>query len=191
MLEGVFLLCKAEDKVIVGMIACFKPQKSPEDFIEVAARVLAKTDRAHFLMAGDGELRPSIEERIRRHNIGPHVTLLGWQSEKDMPEVYRNLDVVVLTSLWEGLPCVFSEAMASGLPIVATNVDGAREAIIDGENGYLHEPHNIEGMAQSVIGLVRNSELRQAMGSRGKARVAEFDIETSVARLEEAYRGCF
>jgi len=80
--------------------------------------------------------------------------------------------------------------MASELPIVATNVDGAREAIVIGENGYLHQPHEIEGMANSVIELVRNPGLRHEMGKRGKARVAEFDIETSVARLEEAYREC-
>jgi glycosyltransferase involved in cell wall biosynthesis len=177
-----------EDKVIVGMVACFKMQKSPEDFIEVAARVLAKDGRAHFLMAGDGELRPSIEERIRRHNIGRHVTLLGWQSEKEMPEVYRNLDVVVLTSLWEGLPCVFSEAMACELPIVATNVDGAREAIIDGENGYLHEPHDVEAMAGSVLKLVRDPELRRRMGQQGNSRVMEFDIGTSVDAVESTYR---
>ena len=126
-----------EDKVIIGMVACLKPQKSPEDFIEIAARVLDQTDQAHFVMAGDGELRASVEERIRQYGIGGHITLLGWQNEQDMPEIYRNLDIVVLTSLWEGLPCVFSEAMACELPIVATNVDGAREAIIDGENGYL------------------------------------------------------
>jgi glycosyltransferase involved in cell wall biosynthesis len=100
-----------EDRVVVGMVACFKPQKSPEDFIEVAARVLKKTDRVHFIMAGDGELRTAVEDRIRKHNIWQHVTLLGWQNENDMPEIYRNLDVVVLTSLWEGLPCVFSDGM--------------------------------------------------------------------------------
>ena len=70
--------------------------------------------------------------------------MLGWQNEKDMPEIYRNLDIVVLTSLWEGLPCVFSEAMAAELPIVATNVDGATEAIVDGVSGFLHQPHDIE-----------------------------------------------
>src|SRR5262245_15695557 len=177
-----------EDKVIVGMIACFKPQKSPEDFIEVAARVLAKTDRVHFLMAGDGELRASVEQRIRKHNLERHVTLLGWQNEQEMPEVYRNLDIVVLTSLWEGLPCVFSEAMACELPIVATNVDGAREAIKEGENGYLHEPHDVAGMAESVLKLVADAELRNTMGLRGKSRVMEFDIETSVAAVESVYR---
>jgi glycosyltransferase involved in cell wall biosynthesis len=177
-----------ENKVIVGMIACFKPQKSPEDFIEVAAQVLKKTDRAHFLMAGDGELRASVEERIRRHGIGRHVTLLGWQDEQEMPEVYRNLDIVVLTSLWEGLPCVFSEAMACELPIVATNVDGAREAIMDGDNGFLHEPHDVDAMAESVLRLVNEPETRRRMGERGKSRVMEFDIGTSVDTVESTYQ---
>ena len=179
-----------EDKVIVGMVACFKPQKSPEDFVEVAARVLAKTDQAHFVMAGDGERRRFIEERIQRHGISRHITLLGWQNENDMPEVYRNLDIVVLTSLWEGLPCVFSEAMACELPIVATNVDGAREAIVAGENGYLHEPHDVDGMAESVLKLINDPGLRRTMGNRGKSRVMEFDIGTSVAVVEATYRDC-
>ncbi len=177
-----------ENKVVVGMVACFKPQKSPIDFVDIAARVLGESSDAHFVMAGDGELRPAIEARIREHGIGEHITLLGWQS--DMPEVYRNLDLVVLTSLWEGLPCVFSEAMACALPIVATNVDGAREAILDGDNGYLHEPHDIEGMANSVLRLIADPEFRLEMGRRGKGRAMQFDISTSVATLESAYREC-
>ncbi len=175
-------------KLVIGMVACLKPQKSPVDFIDVAARVLSERKDVHFVMAGDGELRSDVEARIRERGIEANVTLLGWQ--QDMPEIYRNLDIVVLTSLWEGLPCVFSEAMASELPIVATNVDGAREAIVDGETGYLHQPHDIEGMARSVLELVRNPELRRQMGARGKSRVAEFDIGTSVNRLEQAYREC-
>jgi glycosyltransferase involved in cell wall biosynthesis len=143
---------------------------------------------AHFVLAGDGELRPEVEKRIAEHGIGDRITLLGWQS--DMPEVYRNLDIVVLTSLWEGLPCVFSEAMAGELPLVATNVDGAREAIVDGHNGFLHQPHDIEGMANSVMKLLDDPELRQTMGQRGKSRVMEFDISTSVANLESAYQEC-
>jgi glycosyltransferase involved in cell wall biosynthesis len=154
----------------------------------MVARVVKETERAHFVMAGDGELRPAIEARIRELGIGRHITLLGWQ--KDMPEIYRNLDVVVLTSLWEGLPCVFSEAMAVGLPIVATNVDGAREAIVDGENGFLHAPHDIDGLAQSVLKLVSQPDLCRKMGESGKSRVMEFDISTSVGNLELAYRHC-
>jgi glycosyltransferase involved in cell wall biosynthesis len=160
------------------------------DFVDVAAAVLKQTPRAHFVMAGDGELRPQIEARIRHHGIESHMTLLGWKNENEMPGLYRNLDIVVLTSLWEGLPCVFSEAMACELPIVATNVDGAREAIVHEDNGFLHEPHDIAGMAQSVVKLVENSEMRKAMGARGKSRVMEFDISTSVSNLETAYREC-
>jgi glycosyltransferase involved in cell wall biosynthesis len=178
------------DRVTIGMVACFKPQKSPVDFVDVAAAVLKQTPRAHFVMAGDGELRPKIEARIRHHGIESHMTLLGWKNENEMPGLYRNLDIVVLTSLWEGLPCVFSEAMACELPIVATNVDGAREAIVHEDNGFLHEPHDIAGMAQSVVKLVENSEMRKAMGARGKSRVMEFDISTSVSNLETAYREC-
>ena len=176
------------DRIIVGMVACFKPQKSPEDFIEVAARVLKKTQRAHFVMAGDGDLRPSVESRIRQYNIGEKVTLLGWQRENEMPELYRNLDIVVLTSLWEGLPCVFSEAMACGLPLVATNVDGAREAIVESENGFLHEPHDVDGMAASVLRLIGDEGLRCRMGERGKSRAMEFDIAKSVDIVESTYR---
>jgi glycosyltransferase involved in cell wall biosynthesis len=178
-----------EDKLIVGMVACFKEQKSPEDFIEVAARVLQKTERAHFVMAGDGDLRPSVEDRIRKHGISDHVSLLGWQRESEMPELYNNLDIVVLTSLWEGLPCVFSEAMACELPIVATNVDGAREAIVDSENGFLHNPHDVDGMAQSVLRLIADDDLRHRMGRCGKGRVMEFDIGTSVDVVDSTYRG--
>jgi glycosyltransferase involved in cell wall biosynthesis len=177
-----------EDKVVVGMVACLKTQKAPEDFIEVAARVLKKNQNVHFVMAGDGELRPSVEERIRRYSIGDKVTLLGWQRESEMPELYRNLDVVVLTSLWEGLPCVFSEAMACELPIVATNVDGAREAIVSEENGFLHEPHDVDGMAESVVKLVGDEGLRHKMGACGKSRVMEFDIGTSVNVVDATYR---
>ena len=122
------------------------------------------------------------------HILGPHKVTLMTLERLPLPKICRNLDVVVLTSLWEGLPCVFSEAMACELPIVATNVDGAREAITDGENGYLHEPHDVERMAESVLKLVDDADLRNTMGSRGKSGVMEFDIATSVAAVESVYR---
>ena len=175
-----------DGRVIVGMVACMKPQKSPIDFIDVASRVLEERKDVHFVIAGDGELRGAVEARIGELEISDHVTLLGWQT--DMPAVYRNLDIFVLTSLWEGQPCVFAEAMASGLPIVATTADGAREAIVDGTTGYVHAPRDVAAMARSVLRLVDDSGLRHAMGDAGRERVGEFDIDTSVLRLEEAYR---
>ncbi len=175
-----------DGKTVVGMVACLKPQKCPADFVDVAAEILRNRNDVHFVMAGDGELRSEVEDRIKHHGITSHVSLLGWQ--RDMPEVYRNLDIMVLTSLWEGLPCVFSEAMASELPIVATNVDGAAEAIVNGETGFLHERHDIEGMARSVNTLLSDPTMRKTMGKNGRSRVAEFDINTAVAVLENSYR---
>lgn len=178
----------SEDKAVVGMIACFKPQKAPVDFVDVAARVLRETDRVHFIMAGDGELRAQVEARIRHHGIQDRITLLGWQPVEDMPEIYRSLDIMVLTSLWEGMARVFSEANASGLPIVATKVDGAREAVTDGENGFLLDFHDVEGIAGAVLRLVRDPELRRTMGERGREQVKEFDVRTAMATLESEYR---
>jgi glycosyltransferase involved in cell wall biosynthesis len=179
-----------KEKVIVGMVACFKPEKSPADFVEIAARVLKQTDRVHFVMIGDGELRHEVEARIRQHGLEQRITLLGWQNIEVMPEIYRNLDVVVLTSLWEGLPRVFAEAMATGLPIVATSVGGAREAVIDGETGFLFQPHDVEGMANAVLNLVVDPDLRKRMGTSGKERVVEFDVRTAISGLESEYRKC-
>ena len=179
-----------EDRVVIGMVACFKPEKAPTDFVDMAARILQKTGNVHFVMVGDGELRPSVEARIREHGIEQHFTLLGWQPIEVMPQTYRNFDIVVLTSLWEGLPRIFAEAMACGLPIVATNVGGAREAVIDGETGYLFNPHDVEGMAGAVLKLITDPQLRKSLGAKGKERVVEFDVRTAIAGLESEYRKC-
>ncbi len=180
----------SEDKVVIGMVACFKPEKAPTDFVDMAARIVQKTDGVHFVMVGDGELRPSVEARIREHGIEQHFTLLGWQPIEVMPQTYRNFDIVVLTSLWEGLPRIFAEAMACGLPIVATNVGGAREAVIDGETGYLFDPHDVEGMAGAVLKLTIDPQLRKSLGAKGKDRVVEFDVRTAISGLESEYRKC-
>jgi len=180
----------SEERVVIGMVACFKPEKAPTDFVDIASRILQKTDSVHFVMVGDGDLRTSVESRIREHGIERHFTLLGWQPIEVMPEIYRNFDIVVLTSLWEGLPRIFAEAMASGLPIVATNVGGAREAVIDGETGYLFNPHDVEGMAGAVLKLITDPQLRKSFGAKGKERVAEFDVRTAIAGLESEYRKC-
>ena len=107
-----------------------------------------------------------------------------------MPEIYRNLDIVVLTSLWEGLPRVFPEAMASSLPVIATEAGGAREAVVHGETGFLFKPHDVDGMANAVLTLVADADLRRKMGLKGRERVREFDVSTAIAGLESAYRKC-
>ena len=122
---------------------------------------------------------------MRKEGLEESVRLLGWR--RDIPSILHILDVLAHTSLWEGLPRVFPQAMAAGIPIVATSVDGAPEAVEHGVTGYLVEPGDMEAMARHVVHLLRNPDEAAAMGARGKKRVGEFDIEKMVRQQEKLY----
>jgi len=170
---------------VVGMVAPMKPQKAPLDFIRVAAKVAAKKPDTQFLFVGDGELRGAVEAEIEQLGLVKSVRLAGWR--RDVPAIMRCLDVFVLTSLWEGLPRVYLEALASGVPVVGTRVDGAAEVVRDGINGYLLAPGDINGLADRVLALLGNPTLAADMGKRGRALPQEFDIHDMVRRQEEEY----
>ncbi len=176
-----------EDTKVVAMIAPLKPQKAPLDFVKVANQVIKKKPKTQFLLIGDGELRPEIEELIKELNLEKKVILTGWR--RDIPQILRIADILVLTSRWEGLPRVFPEAMASELPIVATKVDGAPEAIEEGINGFLVSVGEIRGMAEKIITLLDNPEMAKEMGRRGKERAfPEFDIDLMVKKIDDLYQ---
>jgi len=170
---------------LVAMIACFKTQKSPLDFVKIARIVSDNISEIRFLLIGDGVLRSEIEELIKKLGMDGKILLLGWRN--DIPEILSCIDVLVLTSLWEGLPRVFPQAMASGVPVVATEVDGAPEAIKNGINGYLLPPKGIHAMAEKIVYLIRDPEKAQEMGGKGKDLVEEFDIWKMLAQQEELY----
>ena len=174
-----------ERSKIVTQISCFKPQKAPLDFVKVAAKVAQNEPDVFFLLVGDGVLRPNVESEVRLQGLEGKVRLLGWR--RDVPEILQDTDVLVLTSLWEGLPRVLPQAMAVGVPAVVTEVDGSPEAILDGVNGFIVKPKDVETMAQRVIQLIRDPDLRRKMGEEGRKRVAEFDIREMVRRQEEFY----
>lgn len=170
---------------VVGMVAPMKPQKAPLDFVRMAARVARKKPETQFLYVGDGELREAMEAEITRLDLVKSFRLAGWR--RDVPALMRCLDVFVLTSLWEGLPRVYLEALASGVPVVGTRVDGAAEVIRDGVNGYLLAPGDVQGMAERVLTLLANPTLAADMGRRGESLPPEFDIHDMMRRQEEEY----
>lgn len=170
---------------VVAMIACFKPQKSPLDFVKVAKIISDEIPDACFLIVGDGVIRSKIENLIEKISMEDKIILLGWR--RDIPEILSCIDILVLTSLWEGLPRVFPQAMASGIPVVATEVDGAPEAIKNGVTGFLLQPRDIKGMAERIIYLIRNPDRAREMGEEGRKLVGEFDIWKMVEQQEELY----
>ena len=170
---------------LVGMVACLKPQKNPVDFIRAAALVSGSVPDAQFLIAGDGVVRPAVEEEIRRSGLGSRVRLLGWR--RDVDAIIPCLDVLVLTSLWEGLPRVFPQAMAAGRPVVAYRVDSAPEAVIEGVTGYLVAPGDYAGAAARIASLLLDPALARRMGAAGRERVGEFDADLMVRAQEALY----
>ena len=170
---------------VVGMVACLKPQKAPLDFVRVAGEVCSVEPKARFVLVGDGDLRGAVEEEIRERRLGDRIVLLGWR--RDVPRILRGFDVLLHTARWEGLPRVFAEAMATGIPVVATRVDGAPEAIEEGVNGLLLDPGDIRGMCEAVLSLIRDPVRRRRMGLAGLPRAREWDIDEMVRAQERLY----
>lgn len=176
----------ADGSPIVLMVACLKPQKAPLDFVKVARLVHDVRPDAHFLLAGDGELKDDLLHEVERLGLSDNFHLLGWR--EDVPELMKASHVVALTSLWEGLPRVIPQARASGRPVVATAVDGSREAVREGEDGYLCAPGDVKAISERVLTLIDDPDLARKMGEAGSRTVDEFDCDAMVGEQEDLYR---
>ncbi len=186
--EGEVLRCElgvSPETPLVGMLACLKPQKSPVDFVRVAGCVAAAHPQAHFFLAGDGELRTQMETEIRVRGLTERFHLLGWR--RDVRGLLAAADVIVLTSLWEGLPRTILQAMAARKPVVASRVDGVPEAVEEGRNGYLLEPHDVNGFAERIGRLIANRDLAREMGEEGYRRLGPFDERKMLQNLVGFY----
>lgn len=171
---------------LVGSVACFKPQKAPEDFIAVAHQVIASLPDVQFVLVGDGELRGAVESLIARYELQNRVFLAGWR--RDVPAIMQALDTFLLTSHWEGLPRVLLEARAAGVPVVATNVGGADEVVVDQGVGELCQAGDIEGLAAAVIRLLSHKRESPDVGQAKSPRLPhEFYIDQTVRHYQHIY----
>jgi len=171
---------------LVGTIARLQPVKGHRFFIEAAARVLKREPAAHFILVGEGPLRSEIENHIAQLGIQDHVHLLGDRS--DASRLTASFDLMVLASLHEGLPNAVLEAMAAGVPIVATAAGGTKELIVDGETGYLVLPANANALAERITFALANEETSGRIAARGFEFVrTRFSIERMVEAVEDLY----
>ena len=111
-------------------------------------------------------------------------------TRRDLPEIYRALDLFVQPSLWEGLPLALLKAMGAGLPVVATEVSGSTEAIEDGVNGRLVAPGDPQALARAILELARQPEARRRLADAARRTVAaRYSLEAMLRQLEELYLG--
>jgi glycosyltransferase involved in cell wall biosynthesis len=120
---------------VVSVVATFKPQKGHTYLLNALPAVIANFPKVHVLLIGDGEQRDSLLAQVRDLHIEHHVHFLGFR--QDIPDLLAASNCFVLPSLWEGLPMALIEAMASGLPVIATKVSGSKQVVIDAESGLL------------------------------------------------------
>ena len=171
---------------IIGTISCLKPQKAPLDFVRACARIAHSIPEAQFLLIGDGVLRRPVEQLRDRLGLTRSLHLLGWR--EDIPELLSLMDLFVLTSRWEGLPIVCLEAMAAGLPIVATAAGGTPELVDHGRTGRLVPIGQPDRLAEEAIALLGHPHLMHRMGCAARLGVVgEYTLDRMVSQTEQFY----
>ncbi|MBZ0293863.1 MAG: glycosyltransferase [Anaerolineae bacterium] len=175
------------DAPVVGTVARLVKQKGLHHGLEAFAQVRQQVPDAHYVLAGEGDRRAELEALAGQLGIKDNVHFLGWQ--RDAHAVLNAVDVLLLPSLWEGLPVSFLEAMSHGLPIVSTAIGPVQEAVIDGETGFLVPPGDSEALVVPLQRLLTDAALRQRMGEAGQQRVkAVFSQDKMVQLTAEFYQ---
>jgi glycosyltransferase involved in cell wall biosynthesis len=175
------------DAIVIGAAARLSPQKDPECLVRAVRDVIDRTRKPVYLVwAGDGELADDVRRLIGECGIEQSCRLLGFR--RDIRAVMCAFDVFALTSRYEGLPYAVLEAMALGLPVVATDVVGMRDVVMHGASGSLVPPENPQAVANALLPLVNSETRRAEQGQRGQRLVAErFTVAAMIERLESLY----
>ncbi|MDO8435053.1 MAG: glycosyltransferase family 4 protein [Candidatus Binatus sp.] len=178
----------APEALVVGKVARLFPLKGHDQFLEAAVRIAAGQPRAKFLLVGDGSLRDSLEARARTLGIHDRLVFAGLVSPEEIPVCFQAMDVVVHTSLREGIARVLPQAGTVGKPVVTFDLDGAPEVIKDGVSGYLVPPLDTAALAERVLELLADPDRRAAFGRAGRTFATEhFSADLMVRRINEVY----
>jgi len=175
-----------EDVKIVLNVGNLTRQKAQYIFVEAAAQVLEHFPNALFLIIGEGEERSRLAQLIEEKSVGEKVKLLG--SRTDVTSILGRSSLLVLSSLWEGLPLTILEAMAAGRPVVVTDVGGNKEAVRNGETGYIVPNLRPDLLADHILKVLNDDALAERMGTKGKLLYeSKFRAERQVKETEDLY----
>ena len=172
---------------VVGMFACLKPQKSPQDYIKACIEIYKKMPDVNFLLIGDGALKAKCRKLLSATPLNGRFIFTGWR--RDISDIMGILDVVVLTSKWEGMPISIIEALCKGCPVVATNAGGVSELVKDGTTGYIVKPGDYKEAAGKVYEILKNEDLLNRMKREASLSVDDsFSLDRMVEKIENLYR---
>jgi glycosyltransferase involved in cell wall biosynthesis len=169
-----------EDEIFLLSIGRLTYQKGHEFLVQAMSNVVRRFPNGKVGICGDGPLRSQLERQITEASLSDHVKLLGaWE---DISPLLASAEIFVLPSRWEGLSRALMEAMAAGLPVIATEVDGIKDLITNGVNGLLVPSEDAERLGNSILQLIDNAEMRKKIGAAGQAHVLQFHSMEDMCR---------
>lgn len=177
---------RSAGELVFGTVARLVHQKGHTWLLQAIPPVVQASPQARWRFAGDGDKRAGLEAQAGQLGITRAVEFLG--SRSDVQDLLGTFDVFILPSLWEGFPNVLLEAMASGLPVIATAVEGTVEMVVDGETGRLVPKENSAALTAAMLELAAAPALRERMGRAGRKRVEEhFSLARQVREFEALF----
>jgi glycosyltransferase involved in cell wall biosynthesis len=172
--------------VTFGIVARLTEQKGHSTLLKAFNKLRGSVDQVELSIVGNGPLENKLKKLTDDLNLNDCVTFEGYRN--DIDRVMQEFDVFVHPSRWEGFGLVFLEAMASGLPVVATNVSAIPEIVVHNRTGYLVEPDTSSDLAEAMKRLARNADLRDKFGKAGRERTeAEFSVDTMISKYDDFY----
>jgi glycosyltransferase involved in cell wall biosynthesis len=174
-----------EDEVI-GCIGNLRREKNHRFLLEAFAALKKIRPRAKIVLCGDGECRSELQDMAYQLNIRNDIFFLGYRF--DIPSILSTFDVFCLPSKYEGMPLSIFEAWASGTPVIATDVVGIRDLVAHGQDGFLVPVDDANRLAEGIIELLANSELKQKIVESGRQRVYQkYSLSSMVKSYSDLY----
>ncbi len=174
---------KHSNEVLYANVARFSHQKNHAGLVEAFSRVWKELPNARLILMGDGELKENVEKKVKELGMKDQVEFTG--NVSDIPQRLAKVDIFVLSSHYEGLPMTILEAMAAGLPVIATAAGGVPDIVKD--NGILVNVGDTDGLANAMIMLGKDEKLRKKMGEIALIEVEKYDISEVTAQYEQLY----
>ncbi|MEW6534749.1 MAG: GT4 family glycosyltransferase PelF [Candidatus Auribacterota bacterium] len=177
----------ADEEQVIGIIARLDPIKDHKTLINAFALIRKNNEKSKLFIVGDGPERLNLEKQVNDLALTSSVIFMGMRS--DVPDILMALDVFVLPSIMEAMSVTLLEAMSASLPVVATDVGGNREVVLNGKTGELVPVTDAERLAEAICSILFDSKKAQAMGKAGRQRVEMmFTFEKMLDNYEKLYR---